>query len=87
MDEHAGGDLDTADTERAYREALDAGGALKVEHYPDATHSLLKQPIERSAPTLTLTALFSPRSLFAEGFLDDQRQFLKDVGRAGNATP
>ncbi|MFJ8467354.1 alpha/beta hydrolase family protein [Streptomyces swartbergensis] len=79
--------VDTADTERVYREVLDAGGALRVRRYPDATHSLLKQSIEQSGVKTTLTALFSPRSLFANGFLEDQRQFLKDPGRGSNATP
>jgi dipeptidyl aminopeptidase/acylaminoacyl peptidase len=79
--------VDTADTERVYRKVLDAGGALTVKRYPDATHSLLKQSIEQSDVRITLTALFSPRSLFADGFLDDQRQFLKDLGRGGDATP
>lgn len=79
--------VDTADTERIYRKVLDAGGALTVKRYPDATHSLLKQSIEQSDLKITLTALFSPRSLFADGFLDDQRQFLKDLGRGRNATP
>ncbi|MET9684967.1 alpha/beta hydrolase family protein [Streptomyces coeruleorubidus] len=79
--------VDTADTERTYRKVLDAGGALTVKRYPHATHSLLKQSIEQSSVRTTLTALFSPRSLFANGFLDDQRQFLKDPGRGGNATP
>ncbi|MFE7649858.1 alpha/beta hydrolase family protein [Streptomyces phaeoluteigriseus] len=68
--------VDTADTERVYREVLDAGGALTVERYPDAAHSLVKHSIERSDLRITLTAVFSPRSLFADGFLADQRQFL-----------
>jgi dienelactone hydrolase len=72
--------VEIADTERVYREVLDAGGALTVERYPQATHSLLKQSVEQSDVKTTLTALFSPRSLFANGFLDDQRQFLKDLG-------
>ncbi|MEU2514777.1 alpha/beta hydrolase family protein [Streptomyces syringium] len=78
--------VDTADTERVYREVLDAGGALTVKRYPDATHSLLKQSIEQSDLSTTLTALFSPRSLFAEGFLDDQPHFLKELGRGSDAT-
>ncbi|MEU6062423.1 alpha/beta hydrolase [Streptomyces sp. NPDC047097] len=72
--------VDTADTERVYREVLDPGGALAVKHYPQATHSLLRQSVEQSEARTVLTALFSPRSLFADGFLDDQRQFLKDAG-------
>ncbi|MGV9329623.1 alpha/beta hydrolase family protein [Streptosporangium sandarakinum] len=79
--------VDTADTERVYRKVLDTGGALTVERYPDATHSLLKRSIERSDLKITLTALFSPRSLFADGFLDGQRRFLTELGRGGHATP
>ncbi|MEU1018449.1 alpha/beta hydrolase [Streptomyces sp. NPDC005898] len=79
--------VDTADTERGYRGALDAGGVLTVKRYPDATHSLLKRSIEQSNLKITLTALFSPRSLFADGFLDDQRQFLDHLGHGGNSTP
>ncbi|MEV7221614.1 alpha/beta hydrolase family protein [Streptomyces sp. NPDC007126] len=78
--------VDTADTERTYHKELDAGGALTVRRYPDATHSLLKQSIEQSDLKITLTALFSPRSLFADGFLDDQRQFLEELSRGSHAT-
>lgn len=82
--------VDTADTERVYRKVLDVGGALTVKHYPDATHSLLKQSIERSDLKTTLTAVFSPRSLFADGFLDGQQQFLSGPvpagGRGGGGT-
>ncbi|MFD4238089.1 alpha/beta hydrolase family protein [Streptomyces sp. NPDC058542] len=79
--------VDTADTERVYSEVLNTGGALTVRRYPDGTHSLLKQSIEQSDLKTTLAALFSPRSLFADGFLDDQRQFLKELGRGSNSTP
>ncbi|MFJ9576203.1 alpha/beta hydrolase family protein [Streptomyces sp. NPDC101191] len=79
--------VDTADTERLYRAVLDTGGALTTKRYPDATHSFLKQSIEQSDLKVTLTALFSPRSLFADGFLEDQRRFLKDLGRGSIATP
>jgi fermentation-respiration switch protein FrsA (DUF1100 family) len=83
----AGHDLnvDTADTERVYREVLDADGALTVERYPDASHSLLRRTVERSDSKLTLTALFAPRSLFAHGFLDGQRRFLTEHGQGGQA--
>ncbi|MGI5347982.1 alpha/beta hydrolase family protein [Streptomyces sp. CA-250714] len=72
--------VDTADTERVYRKTLDAGGTLTVEHYPDAAHSLLKHSIEQSDVKTTLTALISPRRLFADGFLDSQRQLLEELG-------
>ncbi|MET9469924.1 alpha/beta hydrolase [Streptomyces sp. NPDC006544] len=81
--------VDTADTERVYREVLDMGGALTAESYPDATHSMVKQSLEQSDLKITLTALLSPRSLFADGFLEGQGRFLKglrDGGPAGNRT-
>ncbi|MDL5199264.1 alpha/beta hydrolase [Streptomyces sp. ALI-76-A] len=83
----AGHDLnvDTADTERVYREVLDADGALTVERYPDASHSLLRRSVERSDSKLTLTVLFAPRSLFAHGYLDGQRRFLTEHGQGGQA--
>ncbi|MBB6435793.1 hypothetical protein [Streptomyces candidus] len=76
----AGQDLnvDTADTERGYRAALDPGGALTVRHYPDAAHSMVRKSVEDSGPRLALTALLAPRALFADGLLDDQRRFLAD---------
>lgn len=72
--------VDTADTEAAYRRLLPSP-RLRVAHYPDAAHSLVKYDVETSPPRLTLTALFAPRSLFAEGFLADQRRFLADQRR------
>ncbi|GGR54134.1 alpha/beta hydrolase family protein [Streptomyces roseolus] len=78
--------VDVAETERVYREVLAAGDTLTAKRYPDATHSFLRQSVERSDVKTTLTALFSPRSLFADGFLDDQRQFLEDLDR-GHNTP
>ncbi len=74
--------VDTADTERVYRQVLDARGALRVAHYPDASHSLVRRSVERSGLRTTLTALFAPRALFADGFLDGQRHFLQGLGRS-----
>ncbi|WP_175647667.1 alpha/beta fold hydrolase [Streptomyces cyaneochromogenes] len=52
--------VDIADTERTYRRVLDAGGALTVRRYPDATHALLMQSIEQSNLKAKPTAIFSP---------------------------
>ncbi|PRH80429.1 alpha/beta hydrolase [Streptomyces solincola] len=73
--------VDTAETEAAYRRLL-PGPKLRVAHYPDATHALLRHDVESSPLRLTMTALCRPRALFAEGFLDDQRRFLSE-GRGG----
>ncbi|WP_075003083.1 alpha/beta hydrolase family protein [Streptomyces qinglanensis] len=73
--------VDTAETERVYRKVL-GSDALTVAHYPDAAHSLVKESVEQSDLKLALTALLSPRGLFAEGYLADQRRFLAAPGRA-----
>ncbi|HET6859009.1 MAG TPA: alpha/beta hydrolase [Streptomyces sp.] len=74
--------VDTAETGKVYREVLDGPGegGLEVRDYPDAAHSMVRQAVEASEVRLTLTALFAPRALFADGFLDDQRNFLRGLG-------
>lgn len=79
--------VDTADTETVYRTVLARTDTLAVKHYPDAAHSLLKQSIDSSDLKTTLTALFAPRSLFADGFLDDEQAFLQDLTPARSAAP
>ncbi|WP_240139466.1 alpha/beta hydrolase family protein [Streptomyces sp. MUM 178J] len=74
--------VDVAETESAYRRLL-PGPELRVAHYPDAAHSLVEYHVEKSPARLTLTALFAPRALFAEGFLADQRDFLALVDAEG----
>ncbi|MGE7386321.1 alpha/beta hydrolase family protein [Streptomyces sp. NPDC004126] len=74
--------VDTADTEAAYRRLL-PGPALRVAHYPDATHGLVRHEVENSSLRLTLTALCAPRALFADGFLEDQRKFLAALDTQG----
>ncbi|MFF4179037.1 alpha/beta hydrolase family protein [Streptomyces sp. NPDC001750] len=68
--------VDIAETERTYRAILPPG-TLEVRKFPDATHSLVRHDIERSETALTLTALFAPRALFADGVLTGQRRFLE----------
>ncbi|WP_236242186.1 S9 family peptidase [Streptomyces sp. CC228A] len=74
--------VDTADTEAAYRRLLPSP-PLRVAHYPDAAHGLVTYDVETSSLRLTLTALFAPRALFAEGFLADQRHFLSSLDTEG----
>lgn len=64
------------DTEATYRKLLPAS-VLRVEDFPDATHSLVKHDVEQSELRLTLTAVLAPRALFASGFLAGQRRFLE----------
>lgn len=71
--------VDVTETEAVYREILPAS-TLTVEHYPDATHSLVDHNTERSPWRLTATAVFAPRKLYAAGFLDSQARFLRRTG-------
>lgn len=70
--------VDVADTEATYRRILPPA-SLTVEHYPDATHSLVDNTVENSEARLTLTAVFAPRRLYADGFLADQRHFVERI--------
>ncbi|MFE0699298.1 alpha/beta hydrolase family protein [Streptomyces sp. NPDC058872] len=74
--------VDTADTEAAYRRLL-PGPSLRIARYPGATHGLVKHEVEASPLRLTLTALCAPRALFAEGFLADQQHFLATLDAGG----
>ncbi|WP_162907029.1 alpha/beta hydrolase family protein [Allorhizocola rhizosphaerae] len=66
--------VDVADTEAVYRKTTPI---LEVRRYPDATHSMIPHAVEDSTVRMTTTALFTPRSLFTDGFLADQRQYLE----------
>ncbi|MEF2527374.1 MULTISPECIES: alpha/beta hydrolase family protein [Streptomyces] len=72
--------VDTAETEAAYRRLLPAP-PLRVARYPGASHGLVPYEVEASPARLTLTALFAPRALFADGYLADQRRFLAALDR------
>ncbi len=69
--------VDVAETEAVYRELLPPS-SLRVRHYPDAAHSLVRHAVERSEARLTLTAVLAPRSLFAAGFLADQGRYVRE---------
>ena len=73
----AGHDLnvDVADTERVYRRLLTG---LTVAKYPDATHAMVK--VESSSLEF-LRAVFAPRSLYADGFLDDLTRYVSSAAR------
>lgn len=71
--------VDVNETRTVYRRVLPAS-TLSVEHYPDATHSLVDHDTERSSLRLTATAVFAPRKLYAAGFLDRQARFLRETG-------
>lgn len=69
--------VDVADTEAGYRRNLPDPELLQIRHYPDATHSMLRDNIAKSTVETTLVGVFAPRSLFATGVLDAQRDFVR----------
>jgi hypothetical protein len=66
--------VDVADTEATYRTTVPA---LEVRHYADATHAMIPTTLEDSTVKITLVGLFAPRSVFADGFLEDQQRYLR----------
>ncbi|MFD0360047.1 alpha/beta hydrolase family protein [Nocardia sp. GCM10030253] len=69
--------VDIADTETTYRRLIPDPALLHVQHYPDATHSLIRKDIETSTMKTTIVAIVAPRSLFTAGFLANQRSYLE----------
>lgn len=65
--------VDVADTERVYREIL-SDDCLEVRTYPEAFHSL----VDQEGFGLTVTAILSPRDVFADGLLEDIERFATD---------
>lgn len=71
--------VDVADTEAGYRRELPDPGLLEVATYPAATHSMVPVDVEDSTVKSTLVAVFAPRSLFAPGVLQTQRDFVASL--------
>ncbi|GGQ10177.1 alpha/beta hydrolase family protein [Streptomyces roseolilacinus] len=76
--------VDVTDTEAVYRRLLPPT-TLTVAHYPDATHSLVDDAVERSSWRLTLTAVLAPRKLYTDRFLADQARFVRQQAPGGEA--
>lgn len=77
--------VDVAETEAVYRRELPAA-ALRVAHFPDATHGLARPAVEHSALTGLLTALFAPREIYVKGYAATMSRFATAAG-GGSATP
>lgn len=72
--------VDVADTEAVYREFL--GDQVQVRRYLEADHSMLRAEFRDEGLRYWATALFSPRKLFAPGYLADGRAFLRSLPRS-----
>ncbi|GAA1409811.1 CocE/NonD family hydrolase [Kitasatospora putterlickiae] len=71
--------VDIADTEAAYRRLLVRPGQLTVHRYPGATHGIAHPWAEDGSPRGLLVAVAAPRSVYADGYLDDVRRFVAAV--------
>ncbi|RKT56015.1 alpha/beta hydrolase family protein [Saccharothrix australiensis] len=66
--------VDVADTETHYRRLV---RRLRVAHHPDGTHGMTRADLGPFATTVV--AIAAPRSVFAPGYLEEQRRFLEDL--------
>ncbi len=66
--------VDTAETEAAYRAALD--DSVEVRRFPGARHTLARDTVEDSAVRGLLIGTFTPRQVFAPGYLAAYQELL-----------
>lgn len=68
--------VDVNETERVYRRIL-APQQLTVQRYPHASHNIVKADLDNDQTwRSTLIAVFSPRSLYAPGYVDNLRNYV-----------
>lgn len=68
--------VDVDETEQVYRRALPPQ-QLTVQRYPKASHNIVKADLDNDQSwRSTMVAVFSPRSLYAPGYLDDLRNYV-----------
>ncbi|MEV0293853.1 alpha/beta hydrolase [Nocardia sp. NPDC050710] len=69
--------VDVAETERVYRKLLPPE-QLTVEKYPHASHNIVRADLDNTQGIRSvLVAVFTPRSLYAPGYLDSLRDFVQ----------
>lgn len=68
--------VDTKETEQVYRSEISPESFLHVKVFPNTEHSMLPTSIAGSKWKTTLTFLFAPRSITAEGYMEAITQFL-----------
>ncbi len=61
--------VDVKDTERVYHQKIPAE-LLSVIHLPEADHSMMDEKIARSKSLTFLTAVFAPRKLVNDEYLE-----------------
>lgn len=68
--------VDIEETERIYREKIPAS-LLSVSYFPKADHSMLSKKNAASPLRTYLTAVFFPRQLVEDQYLNDLNRFVK----------
>ncbi|MFE4481159.1 MULTISPECIES: alpha/beta hydrolase family protein [Streptomycetaceae] len=79
--------VDSDDTEAAYRRLVTTPGLLHVLRFPDSTHNMVPKDVEDSELRSTFLAVAAPRSLFTPGYLDGMRNFLSSLDPASPDHP
>ncbi|MGW2874531.1 alpha/beta hydrolase, partial [Kitasatospora sp. NPDC001225] len=79
--------VDSDDTEAAYRRLVTTPGLLHVLRFPDSTHNMVPKDVEDSELRSTFLAVAAPRSLFTPGYLDGMRDFLSSLDPASPDHP
>jgi len=73
--------VDVNNTELIYRQNVQSN-LLSVSFLPNADHSMLKKDIATSKLLTNLTAIFFPRYLFDDKYLNDLTQFISNTNRS-----
>ncbi len=71
--------VDVAETEAEYRRLLAGPGRLTVRRYSGATHGIAHPWAEDGSLRGLFVAITAPRSVYADGFLEDQRRFVERI--------
>ena len=69
--------VDVDNTDLIYRQSIQSN-LLSVSFLPNADHSMLEKEMTASKLRTNLTAIFFPRNLFDDKYLNDLTQFVKN---------
>jgi len=69
--------VDVADTQEVYQRIL--GERVDVRSYPDADHSMVRSDLADKGLRFTLTWLFAPTTVYADGYLAESEAFLTAI--------
>lgn len=70
--------VDVNNTREVYKQIINPT-LLSIRYYPNTGHSMIKESIASSTTLTNLTAIFFPRQLMIDGYLEDITTFLHSV--------